>query len=335
MAATQFTVNLVVAGTVDSFETTAYEASLRDYLECFDPTCSVVLTVSAASVLVQSVVTTTSDAPHKLALALNLTNASPTAIESTLGVVPEAAPVVGAAATVSVLRAVAPPSSPPSLSPSPPSLSLDPPSPPAAEELDGQAALSSDGDDDLSVGLGVGLGLALPILLICLLVCCWYHRREQRIRERKQLVIRTVVDSEATDYASAADDEESKYAPIVSTADVLLQARTAREHTPPLRTAPEEPTDARPPQAQQQQWVASQQGSNGAGGLASNGDSATGEDAKEPASEATPAEGDGHHHRRRHTRKPAEGEEGGPSEHAPAQPRKKRSTPRVKDPYAE
>jgi hypothetical protein len=300
-SATRFTVAVVVSGSVDTFDADAYEANLRTYLSCFEPDCKVELTVSAASVLVTSVVTDTSAETNvKIELAGQLTNATAPAA---LGVSVESAAQITQIETVSMTVVVAPPppvSPPPS--PPPPAQSPPPPSPESPSLTDGNEAALTSSDDTL--GLGLGLGLGLPLVLIFLAVAYYFYRQDQRKRERKQLVIKSVAEQETAD----GNDEEKSMMPV-STADIVL------EQTPmPARTSPP-----------QRAFLNDQTSGMTAGGSAKTEPPA-------PAEGEPGADGE-HRRRRRHTHKPEEG--GEPGGAGPSTHRKKRSTPRVADPYIE
>ena len=340
-SATRFTVAVVVSGSVDTFDADAYEANLRTYLSCFEPDCKVELTVSAASVLVTSVVTDTSAETNvKIELAGQLTNATAPAA---LGVSVESAAQITQIETVSMTVVVAPPppvSPPPS--PPPPAQSPPPPSPESPSLTDGNEAALTSSDDTL--GLGLGLGLGLPLVLIFLAVAYYFYRQDQRKRERKQLVIKSVAEQETAD----GNDEEKSMMPV-STADIVLEqtpmpARTSppqarsttpsclacpaalRPGTPDLR--PHHPHASQPnadPLAVQRAFLNDQTSGMTAGGSAKTEPPA-------PAEGEPGADGE-HRRRRRHTHKPGEG--GKPGGAGPSTHRKKRSTPRVADPYIE
>ena len=66
----QYELTLTVAGSVDAFDSAAFEASLRTYLECAEPACSVIVHVVAASVRVTAEVTDTAEASVSAAARL-------------------------------------------------------------------------------------------------------------------------------------------------------------------------------------------------------------------------------------------------------------------------
>ena len=55
--AIRYTISFTAAGTIDSFDTAGVKASLRAYLQCFEPDCTVELQVTQGSVNVEAVVT--------------------------------------------------------------------------------------------------------------------------------------------------------------------------------------------------------------------------------------------------------------------------------------
>ena len=82
--ATQYTISLTVEGSVDTFNSTSFEANLRDYLPCYEPDCTVVLQVTAASVNVEAEVTDTTSISTENATALE--TMSTTEVGDALGV---------------------------------------------------------------------------------------------------------------------------------------------------------------------------------------------------------------------------------------------------------
>ena len=66
----QYELALTVAGSVDAFDSAAFEASLRTYLQCAEPACTVGVHVAAASVRVTAAVTDTAEASVSAAARL-------------------------------------------------------------------------------------------------------------------------------------------------------------------------------------------------------------------------------------------------------------------------
>ena len=58
-ATTTYTIELTVAGDIDGFNATSFDASLRNFLQCRAPACDVALTLEAASVRVLAAVNDT------------------------------------------------------------------------------------------------------------------------------------------------------------------------------------------------------------------------------------------------------------------------------------
>ena len=173
--AIQFTIDLIVEGSVDSFETAAYEAKLREYLQCFEAACTIALEVTAASVKLHAVVTDTSNqTAHMIHLANLLMNSTSASIISTLGVKIEATPVVTELSPSSPL-----PSSPPAQTA---------PSPPDERSRAGGAAREQElpggqSSDVLSGGesfLRYGLWAVLLLLLAACGLAYYLLRRKQR-----------------------------------------------------------------------------------------------------------------------------------------------------------
>eukprot|EP00964_Phaeocystis_antarctica_P136018 scaffold100410_cov67-Phaeocystis_antarctica.AAC.1 len=109
-----FKISVTAAGTVDAFDKTGFETSMRSYLGCNAPLCQVAIAVTAGSVNV--VATVTDSTSTAVAAAAKLTTDPTAALSTALGVTVEAAPTVSAATeTKLIVRTVAP-----SVAPSPP-----------------------------------------------------------------------------------------------------------------------------------------------------------------------------------------------------------------------
>lgn len=218
--AIQFTIDLIVEGSVDSFETAAYEAKLREYLQCFEAACTIALEVTAASVKLHAVVTDTSNqTAHMIHLANLLMNSTSASIISTLGVKIEATPVVTELSPSSPL-----PSSPPAQTA---------PSPPDERSRAGGAAREQElpggqSSDVLSGGesfLRYGLWAVLLLLLAACGLAYYLLRRKQRWTSppRPGDASRTTID------ASPSNGAEEAGGTNAASREVVVKAEPAAE----------------------------------------------------------------------------------------------------------
>ena len=103
LSATRLTLGLTISGSIDDFDKTALEASLRAHLQCNEPTCNLALTASAASVRVEAVLTDRQQPSAAVEVALQLADVSNDGLTALLGVMVEGnGIVVGNATAVSV-----------------------------------------------------------------------------------------------------------------------------------------------------------------------------------------------------------------------------------------
>ena len=105
MPAIRHTISFTAAGTIDSFDTAGVKASLRSYLQCFEPDCTVELRVTQGSVNVEAVVTDlrgdgSSTATVEAAAALS--QESEAGLTKALGVTVQGAVTVSAPSNVMV-----------------------------------------------------------------------------------------------------------------------------------------------------------------------------------------------------------------------------------------
>ena len=135
--ATRLALELTISGSIDDFNATALEVSLRTHLQCNEPRCNLALTASAASVRVEAVLTDRRQPSAAVEVASQLANKSNDELTGLLGVNVEGDGfVVGNATTVSVendseaeVTLQGPPSTPTPLLP--PTSSLTPARPPS------------------------------------------------------------------------------------------------------------------------------------------------------------------------------------------------------------
>ena len=105
MPAIRHTISFTAAGTIDSFDTEGVKASLRSYLQCFEPDCMVELRVTQGSVNVEAVVTDTGgdgSCTATVQAAKALSQESGAGLTEALGVIVEGAVAVSAPSNVMV-----------------------------------------------------------------------------------------------------------------------------------------------------------------------------------------------------------------------------------------
>jgi hypothetical protein len=103
--AIRHTISFTAAGTIDSFDTEGVKASLRSYLQCFEPDCTVELRVTQGSVNVEAVVTDTGgdgSSTTTVQAAAALSQESGAGLTEALGVIVEGAVAVSAPSNVMV-----------------------------------------------------------------------------------------------------------------------------------------------------------------------------------------------------------------------------------------
>ena len=103
--AIRYTISFTAAGTIDSFDTAGVKASLRAYLQCFEPDCAVELRVTQGSVNVDAVVTDTrgdGSSTATVEAAAALSQESEAGLTKALGVTVQGAVTVSAPSNVMV-----------------------------------------------------------------------------------------------------------------------------------------------------------------------------------------------------------------------------------------
>ena len=103
--AIRLTISFTAAGTIDSFDTAGVKASLRSYLQCFEPHCTVELRVTQGSVNVEAVVTDTrgdGSSTATVEAAAALSQESEAGLTKALGVTVQGAVTVSAPSNVMV-----------------------------------------------------------------------------------------------------------------------------------------------------------------------------------------------------------------------------------------
>ena len=101
--AIRYTISFTATGTIDSFDTAGVKASLRAYLQCFEPDCTVELQVTQGSVNVEAVVTDTrgdGSSTATVEAAAALSQESEAGLTNALGVTVQGAVTVSAPSNV-------------------------------------------------------------------------------------------------------------------------------------------------------------------------------------------------------------------------------------------